>query len=173
VRTIDGRGTDHGKDGRSGRAPSTLEGVEGQGQARVPRAAFTECHREIHTPIRLAGGSDAQFRQAPSRVRPCFPPGIKSQVQPPLAPGAQIQGPQQPVQQFYVQDGGTSEVLESIVIPPKAQAPFSLLLQTEWVRTLSDGSTITLVNQRRIARDSGGRIYQERWFLVPKNGKAE
>jgi hypothetical protein len=126
-----------------------------------------------YTPIRLAGGSDAQFRQAPSRVRPCFLPGIKSQVQPPLAPGAQIQGPQQPVQQFYVQDGGTSEVLESIVIPPKAQAPFSLLLQTEWVRTLSDGSTITLVNQRRIARDSGGRIYQERWFLVPKNGKAE
>jgi hypothetical protein len=102
-----------------------------------------------------------------------FSPELKSQVQPPLAPGAQIQGPQQPVQQFYVQDGGTSEVLESIVIPPKAQAPFSLLLQTEWVRTLSDGGTITLVNQRRIARDSGGRIYQERWFLLPKNGKAE
>ena len=96
-----------------------------------------------------------------------------AQTQPRLAPAAQPQGPQRPVQPFYVEDGGTREVLESIVIPPKAQAPFSLLLQTEWVKTLSDGGTITLVNQRRIARDREGRIYQERWFLVPKNGKDE
>jgi hypothetical protein len=89
------------------------------------------------------------------------------------APGAQPQAPQKGVQQYYAQDGGTTEVLESIVIPPKANAPFSLLLQTEWVKTLSDGGTITMVNQRRIARDSKGRIYQERWFLVPKNGKDE
>jgi hypothetical protein len=95
-----------------------------------------------------------------------------AQVQPPLAPGAEPQGPQKPVQQFYAEDGGTSEYLESIVIPPKAQAPFTLLLETEWVKTLSDGGTMTLVNKRRIARDSEGRIYQERWFLVPKNGKA-
>jgi hypothetical protein len=94
-----------------------------------------------------------------------------AQIQPPLAPGAQPQGPQKPVQQFYVEDGGTSEVLESIVIPPKARAPFTLLLDTEWVKTLSDGGTMTLVNKRRIARDGEGRIYQERWFLVPKNGK--
>jgi hypothetical protein len=96
-----------------------------------------------------------------------------AQMQPPLAPGAQPQGPQKPVQQFHVEDGGTREVLESIVIPPKARSPFSLLLQTEWVKTLSDGGTITLVNQRRIARDGAGRIYQERWFLVPKNGREE
>ena len=83
------------------------------------------------------------------------------------APGAQPQGTQKPVQQFFAQYGGTREVLESIVIPPKAQAPFSLLLQTEWVKTLSDGGTITSVNERHIARDSKGRIYQERWFLVP------
>ena len=57
------------------------------------------------------------------------------------------------------------------MIPPKANAPFSLLLQTEWVKTLPDGGTITSENQRRIARDASGRIYQERWFLVPKNGK--
>jgi hypothetical protein len=94
-----------------------------------------------------------------------------SQVQPPLAPGARPQGPQQPVQQFYAEDGGTSEYLESIVIPPKAQAPFTLILATEWVKTLSDGGTMTLVNKRKIARDSSGRIYQERWFLVPKIGK--
>jgi hypothetical protein len=90
---------------------------------------------------------------------------------PPLAPGARPSGPQQPVQQYRVEDGGTREVLESIVIPPKANAPFSLLLQTEWVKTLPDGGTITSENQRRIARDTSGRIYQERRFLVPKNGK--
>jgi hypothetical protein len=89
------------------------------------------------------------------------------------APGAQPQGAQRPVQQYYAQDGGTRETLESIVIPPKALAPDSLLLQAEWVKTLSDGGTITVVNERRIARDSKGRIYQERWFLVPKNGKIE
>jgi hypothetical protein len=95
-----------------------------------------------------------------------------AQIQPPLAPGAQPQGPQKPVQQFYVEDGGTSEVLESLVIPPTAQAPFTLLLETEWVKSLSNGGTMTLLNKRRIARDGEGRIYQERWFLVPKNGKA-
>jgi hypothetical protein len=90
---------------------------------------------------------------------------------PPLAPGAQPHGPQTPVQQYQVQDGGTREILESIVVPPKAKAPFSLVLQTEWVKMLPDGGTITTENQRRIARDSEGRIYEERWFLVPKNGK--
>lgn len=38
---------------------------------------------------------------------------------------------------------------------------------------LADGGTITLMNRRRIARDSDGQIYQERWFLVPKNGNIE
>jgi hypothetical protein len=81
--------------------------------------------------------------------------------------------PQKPVQQFYVEDGGMRETLESIVITPKADSPFTLTLQTEWVKALYDGGTITSVNQRRIARDAKGRIYQERWFLVPKNGKVE
>jgi hypothetical protein len=102
--------------------------------------------------------------------------GTKSYAQgePPLAPGAQLVSPQQPAQQYHAEDGGVrGEVLESIVVPPKANAPFSLLLQTEWVRTLPDGGTITLENQRRIARDANGRIYEERWVLVPKNGKVK
>ncbi len=81
--------------------------------------------------------------------------------------------PQKETQQVYVRDGGTRETLESIVIPPKPDAPFTLTLATEWVKTFYDGGTSTLVNQRRIARDAKGRIYQERWFLVPKNGKIE
>jgi hypothetical protein len=41
------------------------------------------------------------------------------------------------------------------------------------VRMLGDGGTITSVTKRRIARDAAGRVYQERWFLVPKNGNVE
>ena len=46
-------------------------------------------------------------------------------------------------------------------------------LATEWVRYTAEGATITLVNERHIARDRKGRVYQERWYLVPKNGKAK
>ena len=37
------------------------------------------------------------------------------------------------------------------------------------MKQLYDGGTTTLVNKRRIARDAAGRVYQERWALVPKN----
>jgi len=75
--------------------------------------------------------------------------------------------------QVQAQDGGTRQVLESIVIPPKADAPFLATLHTDWVRGSPDSGTITLVNARRIARDASGRIYQERWLLVPKNGNVK
>ncbi|MGC2400863.1 MAG: hypothetical protein WA510_13815 [Acidobacteriaceae bacterium] len=72
-----------------------------------------------------------------------------------------------------VRDGGTREVLESIFIPPMANAPFQLALVTEWTRPLGQEGTYTLTNRRRIMRDGAGRIYQERWLLVPKGGKIE
>jgi hypothetical protein len=65
-------------------------------------------------------------------------------------------------------DGGVREVLESIVIPPIPDAPFTATLDTEWVRYTADGATISLFNERRIARDAKGRIYEERWALAPK-----
>ena len=67
-------------------------------------------------------------------------------------------------------DGGVSGRMESISIPPKTGAPFSLTLVTEWSRPFGDGGTYTLTNQRRIMRDSRGRVFQERWLLVPKGG---
>lgn len=69
-----------------------------------------------------------------------------------------------------IPDGGANGPMESIFVPPKAGAPFSLTLVTEWSRPLGNGGTFTLANQRRIVRDSRGRIYQERWILVPKGG---
>ena len=59
---------------------------------------------------------------------------------------------------------------QSIFVPPKAGVPFSLILATEWSRPLGNGGTFTLSNERRIGRDNAGRIYQERWILVPKGG---
>ena len=78
------------------------------------------------------------------------------------------QAPKQKVQFVNTQDGGVREVLESIAVPPKAGAPFTLTLETEWQKLLYDGGTVTFVNKRRIARDAAGRVYQERWALVPK-----
>lgn len=80
---------------------------------------------------------------------------------------------QPPARQAGAQDGGTREVLESIVIPPLPNAPFSSTLATEWARPMADGGTYTFVNQRHIARDSAGRIYEERWWLVPKGSDAK
>jgi hypothetical protein len=62
---------------------------------------------------------------------------------------------------LHTHDGGVTEVLQSIVVPPKPGSPFTLTLETEWVKQLYDGGTTTLVNKRRIARDAAGRIYQE------------
>ncbi len=68
-------------------------------------------------------------------------------------------------------DGGTREVLVSILIPTLPNAPFTATVNTEWIRQLPDGSTITLKNHRAIARDAAGRIFQERRALIPDDGK--
>jgi hypothetical protein len=69
--------------------------------------------------------------------------------------------------------GGGSFFIDSLFIPPIARAPFDLTLDTEWVRPLGNQGTLTLVNERRIVRDSRGRIYQERWILVPKGSSVK
>ena len=108
----------------------------------------------------VAGGARGQSAQAPVEQM-----NTKGSAASDSAP---VQGAAKSQQTFHVEDGGTTEVLESIEIAPKTNAPFTLILETEWVKTLSDGGTITLVNKRKIARDTKGRIYQERWFVVPK-----
>lgn len=69
--------------------------------------------------------------------------------------------------------GGTPSVLESIFVPPLPNAPFSLTLRTEWTRLMNNGGNFTSVNARSIRRDGAGRIYQERWLLVPKGSGIE
>lgn len=69
-----------------------------------------------------------------------------------------------------IADGGARGPMESIFTPPKPGAPFSLKLAAAWTRQLNHGGSFTLANERRIVRDGRGRIYQERWILVPKDG---
>src|SRR5258708_10752965 len=80
------------------------------------------------------------------------------------------QAPQEPQR---LPDGGTREVLISILIPSLPNAPFTATVNTEWIRQLPDGSTITLKNHRAIARDAAGRIFQERRALVPDDGETQ
>lgn len=72
-----------------------------------------------------------------------------------------------------IHDGGVDQVLQSIFIPPVQNAPFTAIVHTQWIRPLVDGGTYTVVNQRQVARDRAGRIYEERWWLVPKGGSRE
>ena len=74
-----------------------------------------------------------------------------------------------------VVDGGVSfdnhgqELLESLSVPPVANAPFSLTLATEWSHPMGNGGSVTVVNTRPFKRDRAGRLYQERWLLSPRN----
>ncbi len=54
-----------------------------------------------------------------------------------------------------------------LYFPPQANAPFSAIVHTTWVRTLPDGSTVTTENARVVDRDNDGRVFQERRTFVP------
>jgi hypothetical protein len=69
-----------------------------------------------------------------------------------------------------MRDGGVNQTLQSIYIPVLLNAPFTAIVHTEWARPMPGGGNVLLVNRRRVARDSEGRIYEERWALVPKDG---
>jgi len=70
-------------------------------------------------------------------------------------------------------DGGARQEIVSIYISSIPNAPFTATLSTEWDRTYTDGTTVTLKSRRLIARDASGRIFQERRVAVPDDGKNE
>lgn len=73
----------------------------------------------------------------------------------------------------HAPDGGTKMMIASISIPPLPNAPFTATVNTEWTRTLGNGSTVTLKNRRTVARDSTGRIYEERRYLSPNGDRQQ
>ncbi len=74
---------------------------------------------------------------------------------------------QAPAQTPHMPDGGVRETLISIYVPPLTNAPFTAVVTTEWTKILPDGSKSTMKNHRTIARDSSGRIFEERRFFSP------
>lgn len=72
---------------------------------------------------------------------------------------------------MHAPDGGTSETLQSIDITPAVNAPFSATVVTEWTRILPDGSTQITKNHRTVARDSSGRVFQERRSFTPNGDR--
>ena len=85
-----------------------------------------------------------------------------------LASGLSLGAQEAPI---HAPDGGTRERVESIVIPSTPNAPFSAVVTTVWTRILPDGSTQTDKNHRTVARDSSGRVFQERRFFTPDGDK--
>ena len=67
----------------------------------------------------------------------------------------------------HASDGGTMQRIQSVDILPTEGASFSATVVTEWTRMLPDGSTGTVKNHRTVARDSAGRVFQERRFFSP------
>ncbi len=68
---------------------------------------------------------------------------------------------------------GAARCWSAFLIPSLPNAPFSAVVNTESIRQLANGTSITLKNHRAIARDRAGRIFQERRLLVPEDRKHE
>src|SRR5271169_2209171 len=71
----------------------------------------------------------------------------------------------------HAPDGGTIQRIQSIDIPPITNAPFSAVVVTEWTRIMPDGSTALMKNHRTVARDTEGRVFEERRYFTPNGDK--
>jgi hypothetical protein len=71
----------------------------------------------------------------------------------------------------HAPDGGTIQRIQSIDIPTITNAPFSAVVITEWTRVMPDGSTALMKNHRTVARDSVGRVFEERRYFSPDGDK--
>ena len=74
---------------------------------------------------------------------------------------------------MHAPDGGTRQRVESVVIPATRNAPFSAVVTTEWTKIMPDGSKQTVWNHRTVARDSMGRVFEERRYFTPDGDKRE
>lgn len=75
--------------------------------------------------------------------------------------------PAQAAPPTHAPDFRAPERIAPLDFPPIANAPFMAIAKTTWVKILPDGSTLTRQNQRVVARDMDGRVFQERRTFVP------
>lgn len=64
---------------------------------------------------------------------------------------------------------GPNPLMTGVFVTPVPNAPFSATAQLQSTRALQDGTTENFKTINNIARDSGGRIYNEHRQLVPAN----
>lgn len=62
---------------------------------------------------------------------------------------------------------GVNTLMDGVFVTPVPGAPFSAVVKLETTQTLADGTTEARKSISNIARDSQGRIYNERRQLVP------
>lgn len=67
----------------------------------------------------------------------------------------------------HAPDFRARQKIAPLYFPPKPNAPFMAIAKTIWVQTLPDESTVTHQNERVVARDMDGRIFQERRTFIP------
>ena len=86
-----------------------------------------------------------------------------------LAAGVTIVPAQQAITEVPPPYQGPSTLVRGVFVTPIAGAPFSAVVIIESKQTLPDGSVETRHTQALIARDSRGRIRNERHVLVPES----
>jgi hypothetical protein len=64
-------------------------------------------------------------------------------------------------------DGGTTYRVTGVELLAIPNKPFQASTQTDWTRTLADGTTLKVRLNATLARSSDGRIYRERRSFVP------
>jgi hypothetical protein len=79
---------------------------------------------------------------------------------------------QSPQEALHAPDGNFFTRIVSIFISPIPNAPFTATVSTEWTRQTSDGATVIVKNRRMVARDSQGRVFEERRRFVPADSNA-
>jgi hypothetical protein len=84
-----------------------------------------------------------------------------------LALAVPIRGVAQDAGPVHAPDGQAPLLISPLFIPPKPEAPFTAVAKTLVVQVLPDGSTVTSQNERHVARDADGRIFEERGTFVP------
>ena len=73
---------------------------------------------------------------------------------------------------LHAPDGNSFSRIVSIYIAPIPNAPFTATVSTEWTRQTSDGASVIVKNRRMVARDSQGRVFEERRRFVPGDSDA-
>jgi hypothetical protein len=79
---------------------------------------------------------------------------------------------QNPQDALHAPDGNSFTRIVSIFIAPIPNVPFTATVSTEWTRQTTNGASVVVKNQRMVARDSQGHVFEERRRFVPADSNS-